>query len=120
MTRENNTLDGDGTIPEVVQEPITDTLDLHTFNPKDLKDLLPDYLEECRKKGILEVRIIHGKGKGILRKRVHSILSSLSFVKDFSLAGPYAGGWGATVLHMKPRVKKGSALRSRCDKSNPA
>jgi dsDNA-specific endonuclease/ATPase MutS2 len=85
-----------------VEFPINGTLDLHFFRPGDVGDLIPDYLSECRKHGILQVRIVHGKGMGILRSRVHSILRRLDMVEDFSLAGEGAGGWGATVVRLKP------------------
>ena len=75
-----------------VEFPIDGTLDLHTFNPREIKQLVPDYLEECRKKGILQVRIIHGKGIGNLRRTVHSILSKLPQVASFKLAGEDGGG----------------------------
>lgn len=73
-------------------------LDLHTFSPKDLKTLIPDYLEECRKKGIREVRIIHGKGTGTLRRSVHSLLEASPIVRRFQLAGSDSGSWGATIV----------------------
>ena len=88
-----------------VEMPIDGTLDLHTFNPRDLKELLPDYLEACREKKILQVRIIHGKGSGFLKKSVHSILSRLSSVASFKPAGEDAGGWGATIVTLKPPEK---------------
>ena len=81
--------------------PINGILDLHTFQPREVKDLLPEYLEECRKQGILEVRIIHGKGVGVLRETVHSVLRHLSYVLTFKLAGENAGGWGATLVRLK-------------------
>jgi len=81
--------------------PIDGILDLHTFHPGDLKELLPDYLEECRKKGIYEVRVIHGKGTGALRKSVHSILRKLPYVVSFVQAGEEEGGWGATLVVLK-------------------
>jgi DNA-nicking Smr family endonuclease len=86
---------------EVVLE-IDGTLDLHQFSPKDVKTLVPDYLVECRHKGIYEVRIIHGKGKGVLRKSVHAILGRLDFVVDFRLDDKMIGNWGATVVRLKP------------------
>ena len=84
-----------------VEVPINGILDLHTFQPRDVKDLLPEYLEECRKQGILEVRIIHGKGVGVLRETVHSVLRHLSYVLTVKLAGENAGGWGATLVRLK-------------------
>jgi DNA-nicking Smr family endonuclease len=87
---------------EPVGIPINGILDLHTFDPGDLKDLLPDYLDECRKKGILEVRVIHGKGTGALRRSVHSVLGKLSYVEAFRQAGEEEGGWGATLVLLKP------------------
>jgi dsDNA-specific endonuclease/ATPase MutS2 len=83
--------------------PVDGTLDLHTFRPEDVKDVVPDYLAECRKKGILQVRIIHGKGIGALRETVHAVLSHMPEVASFMLAGEEAGGWGATVVSLKPK-----------------
>lgn len=87
---------------EPVEIPITDMLDLHTFHPKEVKDLLIEYLSACREKGILEVRIIHGKGTGSLRRTVHALLSKLPEVVSYHLAGEDAGGWGATLVVLKP------------------
>jgi dsDNA-specific endonuclease/ATPase MutS2 len=83
---------------EVVALPIDGILDLHTFHPKEIKELVPDYLDECYKKGILEVRIIHGKGTGTLRTIVHSILKKNPLVKNFQLGGHGSGSWGATLV----------------------
>ncbi|MDP2158629.1 MAG: Smr/MutS family protein [Nitrospirota bacterium] len=88
--------------PEPVEFPINGVLDLHTFHPGDVKDLLPDYLHECRIKGILEVRIIHGKGTGALRETVHAILRRLPEVASFKLADETAGSWGATLVILRP------------------
>ena len=87
---------------EPVEVPIDGTLDLHTFNPKDLPSLVPEYLLACREKGILEVRIIHGKGKGVQKARVHSLLKKSPLVKTFKSAAEDAGGWGATLVALKP------------------
>lgn len=85
---------------DAVHIPIDGILDLHTFNPRDVPDLLEEYIKACLENGIREIRIIHGKGKGILRDRVHSILKKHPLVKDFSL-DPGASGWGATVARLK-------------------
>ena len=88
---------------DVVQIPIDGVLDLHNFSPKDLKCLIPDYLEECSKVNIFQVRIIHGKGIGNLRRTVHAILKRLPQVKEFKLAGEDAGGWGATLVQLRKK-----------------
>jgi DNA-nicking Smr family endonuclease len=85
-----------------VDFPIDGTLDLHTFHPRELGSLLPEYLEACRKRGILEVRIVHGKGTGALRESVHAILGRLPGVESFRLAGEDRGSWGATLVVLKP------------------
>jgi DNA-nicking Smr family endonuclease len=79
---------------------ITDTLDLHTFNPKEVPDLIENYLEVCAEKGIDLVRIIHGKGTGALKRRVHGILSRHRLVLTFKDAPLEAGGWGATLVRI--------------------
>jgi DNA-nicking Smr family endonuclease len=84
-----------------IELPIDGILDLHTFHPRDVKELVPDYLAECRERGILEVRIIHGKGTGALRRTVHAILSRLPEVASFGLAMEDAGGWGATLVTLR-------------------
>ncbi len=84
-----------------VEVPVDGTLDLHTFNPREVKDLVPEYLETCREKGIFQVRIIHGKGTGTLRETVHAILKKLPCVVSYHLADENAGGWGATIVGLK-------------------
>jgi dsDNA-specific endonuclease/ATPase MutS2 len=80
-----------------VEVPIDGVLDLHAFRPADARRLVIDYIEECRKRGILEIRIIHGKGTGALRRTVHAVLDRAPEVASFRLAGD-GGGWGATVV----------------------
>ena len=87
---------------ETIELPIDGTLDLHTFSPRELGDLIPAYLAECRQRGILEVRIIHGKGSGNLRRSVHAILTRLPEVSAFRLADETAGSWGATLVWLRP------------------
>ncbi|MDY6830655.1 MAG: Smr/MutS family protein [Thermodesulfobacteriota bacterium] len=90
---------------EPVVVPITDTLDLHAFSPSDVGDLLEDYLAECVKAGIFSVRVIHGKGTGVLKKRVWAALAKNAMVDQFYEARPEAGGWGATIVELKqPRA----------------
>jgi DNA-nicking Smr family endonuclease len=86
---------------EPIQLPIDGVLDLHTFNPRELNELVPDYLVACQRRGIYLVRIIHGKGIGHLRRTVHSILSKHSEVVSFALDHPEYGGWGATLVHLR-------------------
>lgn len=85
-----------------VEWPINGVLDLHLFRPSEVGDLVPEYLDACRGKGLLEVRIIHGKGTGQLRASVHAILKRLPYVQSFSLAPSTAGGWGATIVRLMP------------------
>ena len=91
-----------------VKISIEDVLDLHTFLPKDIPDLLEDYFAECVKAGFYSVRIIHGKGKGIQKKRVRELLKNNQMVASFKDAPPEAGGWGATLveLHRHVNVEK--------------
>ena len=96
--------EGNAEMPEFdgpVEFPITDELDLHIFRPKEVKDVVPDYLEECRQRKILTVRVIHGKGVGNLRRTVHAILERLDFVESFAPASGQMGGWGATMVRLK-------------------
>ena len=87
---------------EFAQElPIDGVLDLHTFHPREVKELVPDYLEECRRRGITEVRIIHGKGTGSLRDLVHAVLKRHPHVTGYALAGDRSG-WGATLVTLAP------------------
>lgn len=85
----------------IISIPIDGNLDLHNFSPKDLKYLIPDYLEECYKVKIFQVRIIHGKGIGNLRRTVHAVLEKLPLVASYRLADEKAGGWGATLVQLK-------------------
>lgn len=85
---------------EPMEIPIDGVLDLHLFNPKELGDLIPDYIEACLEKDITSIRIIHGKGKGVLRRTVHSLLGKNPYVESYGLASDRSG-WGATVAELK-------------------
>lgn len=92
--------------PDPIEIPIDGILDLHTFQPREVKDLLPDYLAVCRERKILRVRVIHGKGTGSLRRTVHAILERMPEVISFKLAGAGEGEWGATVVELSPMEEK--------------
>lgn len=87
---------------EPIQLPIDGVLDLHTFKPAEIKELVPDYLVACRARGILQVRIIHGKGVGNLRRTVHAILAKHPDVISYTLDYPQFGSWGATLVQLRP------------------
>ena len=81
--------------------PIDGVLDLHTFRPEEIGDLVRNYLAACRERGILEVRIIHGKGIGNLRRGVHALLPRLPEVESFAEASALYGGSGATIVRLR-------------------
>jgi len=82
---------------EPIEFKISDELDLHTFRPNELGELIPDYIGLCLQRDILRIRIIHGKGIGTLRETVRGLLRKDSRVLRFELAGQGEGGWGATI-----------------------
>ena len=84
-----------------VRVPITGELDLHTFRPSDIGELLPAYFEECRAHGLRQIRIIHGKGTGALRTTVHALLRRLPQVESFRSGDETTGSWGATVVLLR-------------------
>ena len=92
----------DSTNPAPAPLPIDGVLDLHTFKPGDIGELIPDYFAACREKGILEVRVIHGKGSGELRRGVVALLARLPEVSSYAEASQLYGGWGATVVKLRP------------------
>jgi len=93
-------------VDEPLQLPIDGVLDLHTFQPREIKDLVPDYLAACQERDILQVRIIHGKGIGALQRTVHAILGRHPEVISFSLDHPQYGGWGATLVRLRALPKQ--------------
>jgi len=92
-----------GIFPEIVELPLEDVLDLHSFPPKEIKTLVEDYLQEAYEAGFPEVRIIHGKGIGVQREIVRSAASRNPHVESVSQAPEGAGSWGATIVRF---VKK--------------
>lgn len=84
-----------------VEYPIGDELDLHTFDVREVKSLVEEYLYQCRERGYGEVRIIHGKGIGTQRRIVHAVLEKSPHVVSFSKAPPGLGGWGATMVRLR-------------------
>ena len=86
---------------EPVVIPIDGTLDLHTFAPKELNRLLDGYIDACLESGIYDLRIIHGKGKGVMRERVRALIDRDARVASFGNAPEEAGGWGATLVTLK-------------------
>jgi len=91
----------DGSTDEPFEIEITDSLDLHSFHPRDIKAVVTEYLKEAHKKGFRIVRIIHGKGIGIQRETVRKVLSETDFVKSFKNAPEFSGSWGATIATFK-------------------
>jgi dsDNA-specific endonuclease/ATPase MutS2 len=94
--------DDDEAVPDVVHLAITGELDLHHFRPADVAELVPDYLAAAAERGLREVRIVHGKGRGTLRRIVHAALERSPLVESFR-ADPGRGGWGATVVNLVAR-----------------
>ncbi|MCA1621344.1 MAG: Smr/MutS family protein [Acidobacteria bacterium] len=87
--------------PEPVRLEITDVFDLHTIPPREVRAVVEEYLREARRKGFRQVRIIHGKGVGVQRETVRTVLARTPFVEHFADAPPEAGGWGATVARLR-------------------
>jgi dsDNA-specific endonuclease/ATPase MutS2 len=87
--------------PEPIRIPITDVFDLHSIPPRDVKAVVEEYLREAHRLGFKALRIIHGRGIGVQREIVRSVLSQTSFVGDFRDAPAEAGGWGATIITLQ-------------------
>jgi len=87
--------------PEPIRIPITDVFDMHTVPPRDVKGVVEEYLSEAHRLGFKALRIIHGRGIGVQREIVRSILAHTEFVTDFRDAPAEAGGWGATIVTLK-------------------
>ncbi len=89
--------------PEPVPIEITDNIDLHSIQPREVKAVVEEYLHQAHAAGFRTVRIIHGKGIGVQREMVRTVLSRKAIVLDWTNAPPEAGGWGATVVQLKTK-----------------
>lgn len=94
-------IDGDDPFPDPVVLPVEDALDLHAFAPQDIPSVVEEYLDTAWSQGFDQVRLIHGKGRGVQRRRVRSVLERHSKVARFGEAPEERGGWGATLVWLK-------------------
>ena len=97
------TTDNDG----VFHVPITDELDLHTFQPSEIKSVVEEYLYACQKEGITRVKVVHGKGKSVQKNIVRTLLQKHELVLEYHDAPPGSGGWGATIVYLKDMKTQG-------------
>jgi dsDNA-specific endonuclease/ATPase MutS2 len=93
--------DRDDEIPEEVRVPIEDAIDLHPFRPRDVRSVVESYLEQAVEAGFREVRLIHGRGIGVQRQAVRSLLKKHPAVESFADAPHERGGWGATIVRLR-------------------
>jgi DNA-nicking Smr family endonuclease len=97
--------DLDDPFSEPVLLPLGDSSDLHTFLPKEVKSVVEEYIGQCYEAGLHEVRIVHGKGIGVQREMVRTLLAKIPCVLSFQDAPPGAGGWGATTVTLREKNK---------------
>jgi len=115
---ESHLPDAENPFPEPVEIEITDSIDLHSFSPKDIKAVVTAYLDEARKKGFRFVRIIHGKGIGVQRDVVRNVLSNTEFVKSFKSGDEFSGGWGATIAELAADDQRSSMMSAHVSSSS--
>ena len=96
--------DDDPPFPDPVAVPIEDALDLHPFAPRDIPAVVQDYVEAAAAAGFVEVRVIHGRGQGVQRRRVREVLGGHPLVVELREATPERGGAGATIVRLRPPV----------------
>jgi DNA-nicking Smr family endonuclease len=97
--------DSEGPFPDPVELPVEDALDLHAFSPKDIPSVVESYLQAASEAGFDEVRLIHGRGRGVQKRRVESVLTRSPLVENFAEAPPERGGWGATLVWLRSRKR---------------
>ena len=100
---------GDAVTIDAVTVPLTDMLDLHSFRPEDVLGVVTEYLGEARRAGLAEVRLVHGRGRGVQRAVVRRLLAGVPGVAGFTDAPPERGGWGATLVRLRPAEDPPSA-----------
>jgi DNA-nicking Smr family endonuclease len=93
---------GEGTGDDAFALPLTGELDLHAFAPRDVPSVVEEYVHACREQGVLRLRLVHGRGKGVQRAVVQRLLRALPGVASFGDAPPASGGWGATLVVLLP------------------
>lgn len=94
-------MEDDNPFPDIVEIEITDSFDLHSIPPRDVRRVTEEYLRLARAKGFRLVRIIHGKGIGVQREMVRKILAETDFIREFKDAPAFSGHWGATIAVIK-------------------
>jgi dsDNA-specific endonuclease/ATPase MutS2 len=104
LSEEEDEIDPFNPFPEPISLEIGDVFDLHTIAPREVKRVVEAYLEEAHRAGFRSVRIIHGKGVGVQREMVRSILARTPFVAEWTDAPPQAGGLGATIVHFSDKA----------------
>jgi DNA-nicking Smr family endonuclease len=106
--------------PDAPAVPLDGALDLHPFRPRDVPEVVDEFLRASRARGFARVRLIHGKGIGQIREQVHALLGRHPAVREFHLAGSASGGWGATVVHLRPEEEGAEKQETRNPKpENP-
>ena len=88
-----------------IEVPIGPEIDLHAFHPRDVVSVVEAYLDACTERGLHEVRLVHGRGKGVQRAAIRRLLDTRSDVVDFRDAPPLSGGWGATLVVLRPPAR---------------
>jgi DNA-nicking Smr family endonuclease len=86
--------------------PLTGELDLHAFSPRDIPSVVEEYVAACAAKGLTVLRLVHGRGKGVQRAVVRGALARMPLVEAFEDAAALSGGWGATIVHLRPKEKR--------------